>query len=229
MSLIDDFIGLFFPVICEGCGNLLYKNEDTLCTQCLISLPKTNFHNDTDNPVMETFWGRVKLESASSYLYYTKAGRVQQMIHNFKYHKKTDVGKVLGRMFASDLITSPFFQNIQLLIPVPLHWTKLKTRGFNQSEVIVRAMAEVMKVKVETDVLFRRFATDTQTKKSRIKRVENVSGKFEIKNPEKIIGRHVLLVDDIITTGSTIESCANLLLEIEGVKVSLASLGFASK
>jgi len=229
MSLIYDFIGLFFPLVCEGCGNLLFRNEDTICTRCLAGLPKTNFHQYPDNPVMETFWGRIKLESATSFLYYAKAGKVQRMIHNFKYHQKKDVGSVLGKMFASDLRTSPFFSNVQVLIPVPLHWTKQKTRGFNQSEVIARAMGQIMKTKVETQVLYRRFATDTQTKKSRLKRVENVSGKFALQNPEKIAGQHVMLIDDVITTGSTIEECASLLLQVEGVKVSIASLGFAGK
>ncbi|MCF8366092.1 MAG: ComF family protein [Bacteroidales bacterium] len=229
MSLIHDFIDLFFPRVCEGCGNLLFRNEETICTRCLVALPKTNFHKYPDNPVMETFWGRIKLESASSFLYYSKAGKVQRMIHNFKYHKKTDVGRVLGKMFASDLITSPYFQNIPLLVPVPLHWTKLKTRGFNQSEVIAKAMSEIMHGKVETEVLIRKFATDTQTKKSRMKRLENVSGKFDMQFPERIAGKHILLVDDVITTGSTIEECASLLLSVDGVKISLASIGFAGK
>jgi len=229
MSIISDFIGLFFPSVCEACGNLLFKNESTLCTRCLVRLPKTNFHSFADNPVSETFWGRVNIYSAASFLYYSKAGMVQQMIHNFKYHRKTDVGKVLGRMYAADLIKSPLFADVQVLMPVPLHWTKLKKRGFNQSEIIANAMAPGMNLPMETQVLIRRFATDTQTKKSRIKRSENVSGKFALENQERIVGKHILLIDDVITTGATLEECVGLLLTVEGVKVSVASLGFAGK
>ncbi len=229
MSLLNDFIGLFFPRVCDACENLLLRNETTICTRCLTGLPKTNFHKYPDNPVMETFWGRLKIESASSFLYYSKAGKVQNLIHSFKYRGKYEIGMMLGEMFAADLKTSPYFNNINTIIPVPLHWTKLKTRGFNQSEVIARGMAKQMNAQIENDVLIRRFATDTQTKKSRLKRVENVQGKFGIQNPEKIAGKHVLLIDDIITTGSTIEECANILLSVDETKVSIASIGFASK
>ena len=229
MITFRDFIGLFFPRVCEGCGNLLFKNENTICTKCLAHLPKTNFHRFLDNPVMENFQGKVQIVSATSFLYYTKAGKVQQMIHNFKYHRKLEVGRILGRMFGSELLLSPFFNTLQIVIPVPLHWTKLKTRGFNQSEIIARAMAEKLGAKLETGVLIRRFATETQTRKSRLQRVENVQGKFELKNPEKMAGKHVLLVDDVITTGSTMESCAELLMQVDGIKLSLASIGFASK
>ena len=229
MSLLSDFIGLFFPRICESCENLLLRNETTICTHCLTGLPKTNFHKYPDNPVMETFWGRLKIESASSFLYYSKAGKVQNLIHNFKYHSKYEIGIMLGEMFAADLKTSPYFKNIDTIIPVPLHWSKLKFRGFNQSEVIARGMTKQMAMQLENDVLIRRFATDTQTKKSRLKRVENVEGKFGINNPEKIAGKHILLVDDIITTGSTIEACANLLLSVDETKVSIATIGFTGK
>lgn len=229
MISFGDFIGLFFPKICDGCGELLLRNETILCTRCLTGLPKTNFHKYHDNPVIENFWGKLNVESATSFLYYAKAGKVQQMIHNFKYHKRLEVGRTLARMFAADLLESPFFSKVQAIIPVPLHWTKLKTRGFNQSEIIAIAMAEKMHIGVETGVLFRKFATETQTKKSRIKRAENVSGKFELKNQERIAGKHVLLVDDVITTGSTMESCASLLQQVPEVRISLASLGFAGK
>jgi ComF family protein len=229
MQFLWNFIELFFPRICSACGHLLYRNESTLCTRCLISLPKTNFHNFSDNPVMETFWGQVNLQSATSFLYYAKSGRVQEMIHNFKYHNKREVGRVLGEMFASDLKSSAFFRDVGVLIPVPLHWTRLKKRGFNQSEIIARAMAGVLHTDVETDVLLRPFATETQTRKSKVKRAENVKGKFAIQNSHRIAGRHVLLVDDVITTGSTIGECATLLLEVADVKVSVASLGFAGK
>ncbi len=178
---------------------------------------------------MENFHGKVKVTSATSFLYYTKAGRVQHIIHNFKYHNKLEVGRILGRMYAADLAKSPLFSTVEIIIPIPLHWSKMKIRGFNQSEIIAHAMAGNLNAKVETEVLIRLYATETQTKKSRIERVENVSGKFQLKNPEKIEGKHILLLDDVITTGSTMESCAELLNSVEDIKLSIASLGFASK
>ncbi len=229
MTLVDDFIGLFFPQVCEACGNLLYKNEDILCTRCLYHLPKTNFHMHRDNPVTETFWGRLPLQSGASYLYYAKAGRVQNMIHRFKYRGHRDTGVLLGKLFGRDLLKSPHFRSVDAIVPVPLHWSKLKKRGFNQSEIIGRAMAEAMDVTLETRVLYRREATSTQTKKSRYKRVENVRDKFALSRPELLEGRHVLLLDDVITTGSTMEACGLCLLEIPGLKLSVASLCFAGR
>lgn len=229
MALVRDFIGLFFPRVCEACGNLLYQNEDILCTRCMYHLPKTNFHLHRENPVTESFWGRVPLESGASFLYYAKAGRVQNLIHRFKYNGKRDIGKLLGEMYGRELKKSPFFRDIQTVVPVPLHWTKKKKRGFNQSEIIGEAMAGAMEINMETRVLYRRFATETQTRKSRFRRSENVENKFDIQNGHLLRNRHVLLLDDVITTGSTMESCALALLQIPGLKLSVASIGFAGR
>ncbi len=182
-----------------------------------------------ENPVTETFWGRLPLKSGAAFLYYAKAGRVQNMIHRFKYHGNRDIGSLLGLLFAKELQKSPYFKTVDVIVPVPLHWTKLKKRGFNQSEIIGRAMAGTMGIKLETRVLHRKIATDTQTKKSRFKRAENVKDKFAVENSHLLHGRHVLLLDDIITTGSTMEACALCLLDIEDVQLSVASIGFAGR
>ncbi len=228
MRIVSDFIGLFFPKICNACEAVLLKNEETICTRCLHTLPRTNFHLHRENPVTEVFWGRLPIESASAYLYFAKAGRVQHLIHQFKYKGQLEVGRLLGTMYGNDLRKSPYFENIAGIIPVPLHWSKQKTRGFNQSEVFGRAMATAMNAQLMKDVLIREKATTTQTRKTRFERWENVSYVFKLTNPERIAGKHVLLVDDVITTGATIEASASALLEVPGTKVSLAFLAMAA-
>lgn len=229
MSMLQDFIELFFPVVCECCGNLLYRNERTLCTRCRMRLPRTHFYLDDQNPVAATFWGRVNFQYATSFLYFSRAGRVQHMMHRFKYKGRREIGSLLGELFARELRRSENFQNIDAIVPVPLHWSKQKKRGYNQSEVIANAMAPILKSRLETEVLYRNTATETQTKKSRLLRAENVKGKFSVQYPEKIRGKHLLLIDDIITTGATIEACAQTLLTVDQVKVSIASLAYAGK
>jgi len=228
MRLMDDVIGLFFPRLCNACQALLFKNEEIICTRCLLSLPRTNFHLHHDNPVMETFWGRIPLESATAYLYFSKAGHVQHLIHQFKYKGQLEAGRMLGRMFGKDLLQSPYLKNVEIIIPVPLHWSKKKARGFNQSEIFGQEIATVMGIPLLSDVLIREKATATQTRKSRFERWQNVNYVFSVINPAKIEGKHILLVDDVITTGATIEASASALLEVPGTKVSVAFLATAS-
>lgn len=228
MILMDDLIGLFFPRICNACEVVLLKNEETICTRCLYSLPRTNFHLHRENPVTELFWGRVPVQSATAYLYFAKAGRVQHMIHQFKYKRKLEVGRMLGKMYGNDLLKSVYFADVDAIIPVPLHWSKQKKRGFNQSKVFGLEMAAAMNVPLISDVLVREKATETQTRKSRFERWQNVSYVFKLINAEKIAGKHILLVDDVVTTGATIEASASVLLEVPGTRVSLAFLAIAA-
>jgi competence protein ComFC len=229
MTLLHDFIGLFFPKVCCACDNVLLKNEETICTRCLVSLPRTNFHLHRDNPVAELFWGRIIIQSATAFLYFSKAGRVQHLIHNFKYHGKLEVGRMLGKMFGEDLKKSDQFRNLDGIVPVPLHWSKQKARGFNQSEVFGREMAAALKVAFINDALVREKATATQTKKTRFERWQNVNYVFRLARPEKIRGKHILLVDDVVTTGATIEASAGILLEQPETRVSLGFLAVASR
>lgn len=229
MSLFDDFISLFFPHLCVGCGNQLFKNEDIICTSCLYKLPKTNFHRHPDNPVMQIFWGRTEIYSATSFLYFAKKGRVQRMIHALKYKGRTDVGFLLGELYGKELNSSDLFSSVEVIIPVPLHWKKQKKRGYNQSEIFGKGLARSMHAKLDTQSLFREIETETQTKKSRYKRWENVKEVFSVKGETQLEGKHILLVDDVITTGATIEASASKLLDIPGVRVSLASIAFASQ
>jgi len=229
VNLFDDFVSLIFPRVCAACGKLLFKNEVIICTKCLYKLPKTNFHRFTDNPVMQIFWGRVQIHSAAAFLNFTKSGRVQRLIHQLKYKGKTEVGVFIGELYGKDLKNGTLFQSVDVVIPVPLHWKKLKKRGFNQSDFFGRGLAKSMNARLDTRSLIRRIDTPTQTKKTREQRWENVRDAFELTNSAYLEGKHVLLIDDVITTGATMEASANKLLEIPGVKVSVATIAFATK
>ena len=226
-DLLDDFISLLFPRICHGCGNHLLRNENVICTECFILIPRTNFHRKPENPVAQLFWGRCRLEKATAFSYYTRDSRIRKLIHYLKYNGGREIGKELGRIYGLSLKSSGFLDDIDLIIPVPLHPSKKRKRGFNQSDLIAEGIADPGLVPVESGLLRRNTRTSTQTKKSRYERWANVEGIFEVTDEEKLKGRHVLLVDDVITTGSTLEACANEILKIGGTRVSVAALAFA--
>ena len=228
MTLINDFISLIYPKTCMACGKSLYKNEDCLCTYCLYHLPKTNFHLEKDNEVERVFWGRVRIESAASFLYFSKGGKVQKIMHKLKYKGRQEIGVFLGEQYGLELLNSDTFKNIDIIIPVPLHKMKLKKRGYNQSEKFAEGLSLSMKKPVSTDNLYRKIFSETQTKKTRYKRWQNVESIFDIKNPELLKSKHILLVDDVITTGATMEACVNVLKKVPEIKISIASIAYAS-
>lgn len=227
MNLFDDFISLFFPKTCYACGNNLFTNEHILCTSCLVKLPRTNFHRDNDNPMCRVFWGRVRIESATSLYYFRKGGKVQHLIHQFKYKGHKEIGIYLGEILGADLAGSDLFKTIDRIVPIPLHEKKLRKRGFNQSEVFARGLSTAMHKDLDTHSVVRTIATSTQTKKSRYKRWENVSEIFLLRHPETLYGKHILLVDDVVTTGATMEACIQTILQAPGSRVSVASIAFA--
>jgi len=229
MNLINDFISLLFPLTCLSCGNHLYKNETIICTYCLLHLPKTDFHLDPENPVSKVFWGRVKIEAGSAFYYYRKGNKVQNLIHQMKYNGHKEVGIFLGESYGNVLKDIEPFNSVEKIIPIPLHRKKLKKRGFNQAEMFAIGLSRSMNAELDVESVQRTVATTTQTKKSRYKRWENVSDIFEVKNSERITGKHILLVDDVITTGATMEACIQAILKITDTKVSVASIAFASQ
>jgi len=228
MNLIDDFFSLLFPRTCFACGKSLFRNEKVICLSCLYHLPKTNFHKDKDNPASRTFWGRVNIEAATAMYFYKKGGKVQHLIHQLKYKGHQEIGIFLGEQYGSELIKCDNFNSIDIVIPIPLHQKKLRKRGFNQAELFAIGLAKTMDVELDTNSVVRNIATSTQTKKSRYRRWENVSEIFVLKNPEKLAGKHVLVVDDVITTGATMEACVQAIQEVKNVKVSVASIAYAS-
>ncbi len=226
-DLWDDFISLLFPRLCYACGNHLMRNENLICTECYVVIPRTNFHNEQDNPVARLFWGRCMIEKAAAFSYYNKGSRIRRLIHNMKYKGIREIGYELGRIYGVSLKTSGFTDDIDLVIPVPLHPSKRRSRGFNQSESISMGIADATHIPVDIKSLARTIVSATQTKRSRYERWTNVEGIFQVIDPQAITGKHVLLVDDVITTGSTIESCTNELLKFDGVKVSVIALAYA--
>ncbi len=226
MGIFDDFVSLFYPQICMACGNSLFHNEEVICTSCLMHLPETGFHNLKDNPVAKVFWGRVHIESAAALFYYRKGGKVQHLIHQMKYNGHKEIGVFVGELYGSDLKESQFFRTVDAIVPIPLHKNKLKKRGFNQAEMFANGLSNTMEIPVDTETVYRDVETTTQTKKHRYKRWENVSDIFKLRNMELLRGKHVLVVDDVITTGSTMEACVNTLQKVPDIRISVASIGF---
>ncbi len=225
MSILKDLAYFFYPPCCEVCGRLLMEGEEILCSFCYLDLPRTNYHLYPDNEVAKVFWGRVPVEHATSYFFFNKGSKYQSLLHMLKYQGRGEVGIYLGKIFAAEIMDS-VFTTADMIIPVPLHRKKQRKRGYNQSMKIAQGMSRLMKIPVESDVLIRPVFTETQTEKSRFDRFLNMQGKFELKRPGVVMGKKVLLVDDVITTGSTLEACAMVLLDggCEGVMMGTVAV-----
>jgi ComF family protein len=224
--MLKDFFNLIFPKLCAACNHTLLHHENTICTQCQINLPKTNYHHLKDNSVCKIFWGRIEVEMATAFYQFSKKSKVQHLLHQLKYKGNKEVGRVAGEWFGYELVKSDFFQNIDVIIPIPLHPKKKKIRGYNQSEWIAKGLADAMDVALDTHSVYRKVHTQTQTKKARYDRWENVNSIFGIHHPEKLKNKSVLIVDDVITTGATIEACATDLKAL-GCKIYVAVLAAA--
>jgi ComF family protein len=224
MNFIHDFISLIYPNICASCGNSLWKHEKIICTFCDLHLPRTDFHLDQDNPVSRIFWGRVMIESAASLYYFNKGNRVQHLVHQLKYKGRKDIGICLGEKYGQMLRNSPLFDTVNLIVPVPLFKKKLMQRGYNQSEQFAEGLSRTMHIPYDGRVLLRTRATETQTRKSRFRRWQNVDGLFAVTDPAKLSGHHILLVDDVITTGATIEACIQEMIKVPDTLISVASI-----
>jgi ComF family protein len=222
----SDFIGLFFPKICASCDNPLVRNERFLCTKCLCELPKTNFQTNKENEVAKIFWGRVLLENATAHFYFQKGGHVQKLLHKLKYKNQKEIGIELGKIIGYDLAETPF-SFIDLVVPVPLHKSRLRKRGYNQSEYIALGISQVMGKPLDKKTLLRSIANPSQTRKHRYERWMNVDGIFNVNSFEKIANKHILLVDDVITTGATLEACVHALQSVPNIKVSIAVVAMA--
>lgn len=228
MRLLQDFLHLFFPDCCYSCQGILLAGERHICTACRANLPFTNFHklNLQDNPVCQKFFGKIPIRFGTAFLKFTKSGKVQRMLHQIKYQNKPELAQILGEWYGSQLQDTPLASQVQLLVPVPLHPKKLKIRGYNQSECFGKGLAKNLQLELAPNALVRNVATATQTKKSRVERWENVARVFEAKS-DVVKNKHILLVDDVITTGSTLEACGRTLLEAEALSVSVAAIAMA--
>lgn len=218
----------FFPHLCRGCGNDVLPAGSLICPRCLHRLPLTHFHQYAGNPVERVFYGRLPLHSAFSLFYFTKDSLVQKLLHQLKYKNHPELGRQLGRMAGESMLESPRFRSVQALVPLPLNPLRERKRGYNQATVICEGMAEASGIPLLAGVVQRPHFTETQTRKSRIQRWQNMEGRFRVADPRVLAGCHVLLVDDIVTTGATLEACGQVLLQSPGLELSVATLAFAS-
>lgn len=214
---------LFFPHICAGCGSDLLNETSALCLKCIDALPETNFEWFPNNPVEKKFWGRLPLQGATAQYYFTGNSLMQQLMHQFKYRGNKELGLQLGRMMGQSIKRSGRF-DADVLVPLPLYAARERKRGFNQSAVLCSGISESLGIPVLQNAVIRSQHTDTQTKKGRIERWQNMEGKFVPTDLNAVAGRHIMLVDDVVTTGATLEACGAELLKIPGVTVSVAAL-----
>lgn len=228
MKLFKSLVNLLFPRVCAACGNILLEGEDCVCTTCRFLLPKTGYENNPDNPLAQMFYGQIPFNAVTAEFFFSKTGKVQHLIHGLKYHHCRENGIFLGQEIGKSLLKASDYQGIDFIIPIPLHPKKEKIRGYNQSHVIAEGIHEIMYVPIAEKSLVRSIFTDTQTKKSREERYQNVKDIFELKKPEQLQGKHVLLVDDVLTTGATLMSAGKALLHAEGIKISVATVACAN-
>lgn len=225
-TYLGNFISLLFPRLCQACNGSLLGSEDLLCTNCLFNLPYTDFHLQPNNVVARQFWGKVDLQGVYALMYFEKGGKVQHLMHQLKYKNMPAIGNRLGTIAGEQLLQTQTFSNIDIIIPVPLHKSRMRERGYNQSTHFAQGLAQKLSALVVERQLVRVVKTSTQTRKNRFDRFANMQQVFMVTNPEALQEKHVLLVDDIVTTGSTLEACAQELLKIPRLKLSIAAIAY---
>ena len=225
----ESLLQILFPHICSGCGTDGISEGNTICIECLARLPETNFHLFPNNPVEKIFWGRLPLVHATAHFYFSKESLMQRLMHQVKYKGNRELARLLGRMMGEKIFQSSHFSEVDALVPLPLFPAREKKRGYNQATLLCEGIRSVTGLQIMTGVITRPQHTETQTKKGRIERWKNMEGKFELVGPSRIEGRHVLLVDDVITTGATLEACGLKLLEAADTRLSIAALCVASR
>jgi ComF family protein len=220
----ENLLSLFFPQYCPGCGHTLGRTERAICVKCLARLPRTCMHEQEDNPLEKMLWGRVAALSATAFLHMPRHSLVHRLLHDLKYHQNQEVGKRLGQLFGAELASGRRLAGVDCIIPVPLHPRKQRARGYNQCHCIAEGMTSAMGCAWDGAALVRTKFTQSQTRKHRFERWQNVGEIFRVANPGTLAGRHVLLLDDIITTGATVEACASALTNVPGLRLSVAAL-----
>jgi ComF family protein len=225
--MLQHIINLFFPAVCAGCNFLLSSNEKVICTLCRHNAPLTNQHIDPDNEVFKKFYGRIPLEYASALLYFHKKGIAQEIIHKLKYKGHQDIGRVLGDWYAQDLKEIVILKTVDIIIPVPLHKRKYKERGYNQVTTFGKALSNELNISYNDSILLRKVYSKTQSKKTLLNRSEGIETIFDVSFTDNNHNKHYLLIDDVITTGATLEACSRALLKIPGSKISIVCMAMA--
>ncbi|MEO8711755.1 MAG: phosphoribosyltransferase family protein [Parafilimonas sp.] len=225
-NYIDDFLHLFFPHICLGCNTDVLNSDNILCAECLNSLPVTGFLSAKENPVEKIFYGRLNIQQAGSAFYFNKDSVIQKTIIELKYKSNQRAGIFLGRLLGEEIIKSKRFDDVDVIIPLPLNDKKYFKRGYNQTWAIVNGITSVWKKPVIKNAVERIFFTETQTHKDRIARWKTMEGVFAVTQPSLLENKHVLLIDDVITTGATLEACGAVILKAPGAKLSMATVAY---
>ena len=225
---LNHLINLFYPQVCAACGNLLMRNEENVCLSCRYLLPKTKYEKNADNPLAQMFYGQVDFHAVTAEFFFSKTGKVQHLLHQLKYEGNQDAGFFLGQQLGESIKEAALFQEIDYIIPIPLHPKKEHLRGYNQSYVIAQGVENMTEIPIIKDCLYRKIFTSTQTKKSREERWDNVKDIFDVKNGERLKGQHILLIDDVLTTGATLKAAGTTLSKIENIKISVATAACAA-
>ena len=226
-DLSQGLLHLLYPSLCAGCDADLPSAQYCFCMRCLGKLQPAEMHLTPENAFTERFWGRVRVESGAAMYHFSRKSPIQRALHLLKYGNQPDIGVRIGRRFGYLLAGSPLFRQVEAIVPVPLHPQKERLRGYNQSAMLAQGIAEALSVPVLSNALVRRSFTSSQTRKKRMERFENVGTVFTLKQPKSIEGKHLLLVDDVLTTGATLEACGNTLLEAPGTHLSMATIAIA--
>jgi ComF family protein len=225
--MFESIINLFFPKVCSGCSSFLLSNENVICTICRHDIPLTNHHLNPENDAFKKFYGRIPVIHTSALFYFHKKGIVQELIHNLKYKGHEEIGAILGEWYAEDLKTITLLQTVDEIIPVPLHRKKLKERGYNQVTAFGEALSSSLNIDYNDSILIRNVYSKTQSKKNLLGRTEGIETIFDVSFTERDHNKHFLLIDDVITTGSTLEACSRALLKIPGAKISIVCMAMA--
>lgn len=225
-SCITDFAHLFFPHTCAGCGSDIIEQDQILCAVCYLELPETHFFKHPRNTIEKIFAGRIRIESAGSAYYFTKHSILQNLIFELKYKGNKEVGYLLGKLTGRQILESSRFEDIDIIVPLPLNKKKEKKRGYNQASLIAEGMSEMLGKPVITDAIRRSIFTETQTHKDRVSRWQTMQDVFVVIDPDALKGKHVLLVDDVVTTGATLEACGQTVINIPETKLSIASVAY---
>lgn len=228
-TILTILLNTLLPHTCGACNRKLQPWDEEICQLCLMEMPVSFFHKKADNPVAKVFWGRVRIEQATTWFVYVRGSRFGNLLHRLKYEHRPLIGVAMGKQYGYQLLHSECYDMPDMIIPVPLHPKRKRKRGYNQSEMIAKGLSKATGLPYTVRNLIRNTHTKTQTAKSRVDRYLNVKGKFSINNSQDIEGKHIMLVDDVITTGATMEACAEELLEVAGVRVSLVGIAFAEK
>ncbi|MDR7372613.1 phosphoribosyltransferase family protein [Flavobacterium aquidurense] len=226
--MFNYLLNLFFPKVCAGCHALLMSNETVICTRCRHEIPLTQYYLDTNNEAVKKFYGKIEIQHASAFLYFNKKGIVQELIHNLKYKGHQEIGTVLGYWCVEDLKELNLETPFDVIIPVPLHKRKFRERGYNQVTSFGKALAEGLNITFDDSVLYRKKYSKTQSKKNLLGRSENIENIFDVHFSDKNLNKHFLIVDDVLTTGATLEACSRALLKIPGAKISIVCMAMAN-